>query len=392
MSDPDLDELRSELAELAPAERKAGRSPIDQRVIAGFEDIQRFVDEHGNAPQHGEERDIFERLYAVRLDRLRSLSEYHELLEPLDRQGLLNEPPALIERPAIEVDLDELRAELGGSDEISELRHVRSSAEKQAADEIASRKLCDDFTVFRPLFDNVKIEINNGIRSVRDFELKSEIRPGSFFIVGGQTAYVADMSEVWTNAQGRLDARLRVIFDNGTESNMLMRSLQRALHKDEAGRRITDPVAGPLFANALDEGDIESGTIYVLRTKSDHPSIAPYRDLLHKIGVTGGTLQSRIANARKESTYLFADVEVVAELTLFNINRTKLEKLLHRFFADAGFQVEIPFPSGDIVKPREWFLVPIQAIKEAFDRLEDGTLVDFAYDPNTAQLVRQGAN
>ena len=129
--------------------------------------------------------------------------------------------------------------------------------------------------------------LESGIRKSREFELKAEIRPGAWFIVGGQKAYVADMDEIFVNAQGRTDARLRVIFDNGTESNMLMRSLQRALHKDEAGRRISDPEAGPLFvreeqspfAGQLDDDDSASGTIYVLRSKSDHPAVAAHRDV-----------------------------------------------------------------------------------------------------------------
>jgi len=85
----------------------------------------------------------------------------------------------------------------------------------------------------------VQAEIEAGVRDTRPFEMKAEIRPGTWFIVGGQKAYVADMSEVFANAQGRTDARLRVIFYNRTGSNMLMLSLQRALHKDEAGRRIS---------------------------------------------------------------------------------------------------------------------------------------------------------
>ena len=143
-----------------------------------------------------------------------------------------------------------------GSADITELRHVRTSADKRAAEEIANRQKCEDFDRFKPLVRQVQKEIESGVRQTRPFELKAEIRPGSWFIVGGQKAYVADMGEIFTNAQGRTDARLRVIFDNGTESNMLMRSLQRALHKDEAGRRITDPVAGPLFSDEYaEDGD-----------------------------------------------------------------------------------------------------------------------------------------
>lgn len=117
------------------------------------------------------------------------------------------------------------------------------------------------------------------------FTGEAEIRPGACFIVGGLKAYVADMDEIFTNAQGRTDARLRVRFDNGTESNLLMRSLQRALQKDDAGRRITDSSAGPLFGEHFADGDDASGTIYVLRSKSDLPLVQEHRSVLHKIGV-----------------------------------------------------------------------------------------------------------
>jgi hypothetical protein len=238
------------------------------------------------------------------------------------------------------------------------------------------------------LFRQIQEEIESGIRQTRSFELKAEIRPGSSFIVGGQKAYVAEMGEVFSNAQGRTDARLRVIFDNGTESNMLMRSLQRALHKDEAGRRITDPSAGPLFGLEAAEGDLESGTIYVLRSKSQHPDIAPHRELIHKIGVTGGSVEARIANAALDATYLLADVEVVATYKLFNINRRRLENIIHRVFAAAQLDLTIQDRFGNPVRPREWFLVPLSVIDEAVERIRDRSIVEFEYDPASASIKR----
>jgi len=110
MSDIDLDELRSELADFAEPEKKGGRSPRKERIIAGFEEIQRFVEKHGRAPQHGEDRDIFERLYAVRLDRLRALQECRSLLVPLDRQGLLSGKEIVDAASPGTIDDDELLA------------------------------------------------------------------------------------------------------------------------------------------------------------------------------------------------------------------------------------------------------------------------------------------
>ena len=219
--------------------------------------------------------------------------------------------------------------------------------------------------------------------------LKAEIKPGNFFIVGGQKAYVAEMGEVFSNAQGRRDARLRVIFENGTESNLLMRSLQRALHKDEAGRRITNPSAGPLFTDQWEADDIESGTIYVLRSLSNHPFVAEHRELIHKIGVTGGKVETRIANAAHDATYLLADVEVVATYKLADINRAKLEGLFHRIFAAAQLDLTIQDRFGHPVRPREWFLVPLHVVDEVVQRIRDGSIATMVYDPHKARLVSQ---
>jgi hypothetical protein len=396
MSDLDLDELRSELDDFAQPEKKGGRPPREERIIAGFEEIQRFVETHGHAPQHGEDRDIFERLYAVRLDRLRALDECRSLLAPFDHQGLLTGALIASSEPSEAMDDDELLAELegaAGSSDITKLRHVRTSAEKREAEEIASREKCLDFEKFKPLFQQVHSDIEAGLRTTRPFVkdagfLKAEIKAGQFFILGGQTAYVAEVGELFKAPNGESDARLRVIYSNGTESDLLLRSLQRALYKDEAGRRITDPSAGPLFAEKSEDGDEASGTIYVLRSKSEHPTVAAHRDILHKIGVTSGSVERRIANARLDPTFLMADVEIVATYELFNINPTKLENVIHRVFSPARLDVEIKDRFGQPIVPREWFLVPLFAIDEAVGKIKDGTITGYVYDPKTAKLTQ----
>jgi hypothetical protein len=396
MSDLDLDELRAELDEFAQPEKKGGRSPREERIIAGFEEIQRFVETHGHPPLHGEDRDIFERLYAVRLDRIQASEECRSLVAPLDHQGLL--APSWVAAPgfAEEIDDDQLLAALegaAGSPDITELRHVRTSADKRAAEEIANRKKCEDFEQFKPLFEQVQNDLQTGVRTSRRFVkdagfLKADIEAGQFFILGGQTAYVAEVGETFKAPNGESDARLRVIYSNGTESDLLLRSLQRALYKDEVGRRITDPVAGPLFATQNEEGDQASGIIYVLRSKSDDPVVAANRNLLHKIGVTGGSVERRIANARLDPTFLMADVEIIATYELYNINRTRLENLIHRIFGPARLDVEVKDRFGHGIIPREWFLVPLFVVDEAVERIKDGTITGYIYDPKAARLTQ----
>lgn len=383
--------LLAELGVEIDEQKPAARSPQEERIIAGFEDIQSFVEEHGRAPRHTENGDIFERMYAVRLDRLKALPEARSVLEPIDHQGLLGEtaPDPQTNMTDPEALLKELGIDADATNDVTTLKYVRPTAERKAAEEIANRTPCKDFDKFRPLFESVKQDLDDGIRQTRAFELKSEIEPGRFFIVGGQIAYVADKGEEFTQEYGDRDARLRVIYDNATESNVLMRSLQRALNKDDAGRRITDPTAGPLFSDKASEDDTESGTIYVLRSRSSDPRIAENRDLIHKLGVTGGKVETRIANAANDATYLLADVEIVATYELFNINRVRLEALLHRFFSDARLDIEIADRFGKPVRPREWYLVPLDIIDAVVKAIQDGTISTLKYDPGSAALVER---
>jgi hypothetical protein len=237
------------------------------------------------------------------------------------------------------------------------------------------------------LFQQAESDLHAGLRQTRPFGKDASITAGSFFILGGQHVYVAEIGDTIKAPNGESDARLRVIYSNGTESNLLRRSLQRALYKDEAGRRLTEPNAGPLFSESWEEDDIESGTIYVLRSMSNHPFVSEHRDLIHKIGVTGGKVETRIADAVHDATYLLAEVEVVASYKLAEINRTKLENIFHRIFADAQLDLTIEDRFGQPVRPREWFLVPLHVIDEAVQRIRDGSITDVIYDPKSARLV-----
>ncbi|MBH1967250.1 MULTISPECIES: GIY-YIG nuclease family protein [Pseudomonas] len=391
MADMNDDDLLDALGVEVPSLKTTNRTPREERIIAGFEDILRFYQAHGRAPLHGEGCDIFERLYAVRLDQLRKLPEAQTLLAELDGPDLLSGTVAL---DVNDLDEDALLAELGvggdepaDQDDITVLRHVRSSTEKRAAEEIADRTPCADFDKFQPLFELAERDLKSAVRKTLRFGRDASIEAGNYFIVGGQLAYVAEIGETIKAPNGESDARLRVIYANGTESNLLRRSLQRALYKDDTGRRVTDPDMGPLFGDVPEPDDIESGIIYVLRSLSSHPFVAEHRELIHKIGVTGGKVDTRIAGAEKDATYLLADVEVVATYKLHNLNRTRLENIFHRLFGAAQLDLTIEDRFGHPVKPREWFLVPLHVIDEAVERIRDGSVTDVVYDPHSARLV-----
>jgi hypothetical protein len=384
-----LDDLGEEVGPVATG----GRSAKEQRIIAGFEEIMRWMEEHGRPPQHGEDRDIFERLYAVRLESIRASTECRVILENMDTRGLLgpasDEPAgACLEEPT---SAEALLADLGvppdTPDDVTQLVHVRTRDEIRAAEEIAQRTPCKDFAGFKALFETVQRELESGARQTLPYKDNADARQGDLFILDGQKVLVAEMGEPFVSDYGRPDRRLRVIYDNGTENDLLLRSLQRALNKDKASRRISEPDLGPLFSIAEEPDDLPTGYVYVLRSKSDNAFVAQNRSVLHKIGVTGGDVKSRVAGARKDPTYLLADVEIVATFKLANINRKALEALLHKFFGNARLDLALKDRFGGQVEPKEWFLIPFPIIEETIQKLMQGTLGNYQYDPATARIL-----
>jgi hypothetical protein len=372
--------------------KKVERTAREQRIIAGFEEVVRFAKEHGREPRHGEELDIFERNYATRLDAIRNSAECLKVLEGVEGAALLEykKPDSSLREDGND---EELLTALGvdweRQAELTKLKYVKPRAEIRAAEEVAKRDICKDFDVFRPLFESVQKEIASSVRRTIKFKDNAEVNKGDLFILDGQKIYVAEVGEQFITEYERPDRRLRVICENGTENDMLLRSLQRGLNKDKTSRRITEPSMGPLFSDEEEDDDLAAGYIYILRSLSDDPFIAENRAVIHKIGVTGGDVKKRIANAKKDATYLLAEVEIVQTFKLANINRRKLEELLHQFFAPARLDMELKDRYGYGVEPKEWFLAPLPVIQEVVTKLMDGSIGDFRYDAKTAQILNR---
>lgn len=403
----DDDDLLSELGVDAKVEKAKKYSAKEERIIAGFEEIQLFVTEQESLPSHGEQKDIFERLYAVRLDKIRNSTDHMALLEELDADGILTRCDAVREESTeyeTENDdelLEALGVEPSKTNDLTQLKHVRSRAEIKVAEEIARRHPCEEFDEFRPVFDQVQSELDSGIRVTERYQNDGPIGLGDLFIVEGNKVIIADLGEEFKDSHKQIDRRLRAVYDNGTESNLLLRSLQKALWRDPAGRRIMNvghdayPLfteAGiedaPIFVDDVEEDDETSGYIYILRSNSDHPFVAEHRDLLHKIGFTRGALDDRFNGAASEPTFLMADVEIVGSYRIANANAGKLENVLHRFFASARIDIKLREEVGGFVEPREWFLVPHAAIQEAINLIKSGGIKYSQYNIERAEIVK----
>ena len=356
-----------------------------------FEELKSFIEANGREPDI-EATNIHEAKLAARLSKLRSTPEALEALAPFDTEGLLGTKSSSEKRTELTID-DVLSSDLlADDDDIFNLKHVTVGTKSQTASaDMAFRKKCMDFDSFKPLFVRIQKELDEGTLETTGIKGIAEIQKGQAFILSGLIAYVAEMGEKHERRKGHHNARMRVVYSNGMESNLLLRSFGAALYKDKSARAIVPKDSGPLFVEE-DAPLYKTGIVYVLRSKSVEPSIAKHREYLHKIGVTTSDVKKRVANAAKDATYLLADVEVVAEFTLYNMNLQATEKLLHAFFREAQADIQIPDRFGNMVRPKEWFFLPLGVIKNAIKCIQQGELLAYKYDPKKIMLVKNKAD
>jgi hypothetical protein len=382
------------------------RSTEDEIVIGQFEAINAFVDANGIEPgntEAGREPGLSETALEGNLETFRRDARYASLLAAYDRHGLLGPAVTPVTLPT---SMDDIIASedalLGGPAEaIFELRHLSEAARNKAAapDEIARRRPCLDFERFAPIFTEIKEGLAAKRRYTKRFESEGSIKPGAAFVLNGIVAYVSAVGELEKRGK-EPDARIRVIFDNGTESNHLLRSFARVLYEDPEGRQIIESeptVKGPLFGGAghvsgpLFTGEPEKrefgevrGTVYIVESLSTDPQLVALRGRLYKIGFTTGDVKKRLADVEKDPTFLCAPVQLRATYQV-NFNAQQLEKLLHQFFGGVNLNVEVAL--GKAIQPKEWFVVSLDVIEEVVNRIIDRSIVKFRYDHVNRKIV-----
>ena len=352
---------------------------VDERLLSSFQQVNDFYRQHSREPESNPSN-ILEFQLFNRLKGLRASKEKCEALQGVDEYKLLTfvEPAKPITSVADIFEDDSLGLLDNEVASIFDLRHVPATS-KEMPDKIAQRKRCPDFDQFEPLFKQCHAELASGVREARGFTGEQQIQPGHFFILNGITAYVAEVGEKELK-NGKVNARLRCIFENGTESNMLLRSLATELYKDETGRRILDPTEKALEAlELIQENDEKSGYLYVLQSLSKNQEIAGTKNL-YKIGYSTVPVQERIKNAAIEPTYLMAPVKVVCAFECYNLNPQKFELLLHTFFGSSCLAVDVFDKDGKRFTPREWFIAPLHIIEAAANMLISGDIVNYKYN------------
>lgn len=360
---------------------KAAPVTADDRVVAAFEEITDFVRRTGRPPA-ANPTDIGEWKLAKRLQALAEDDDKRAMLEPNDELGLLvaPEPPASIEE-AIDDDPFGL---LSGGEDLFELRHVPANQRAVTpAAEKARRGPCEDFEEFAPLFKAVHADLRSGDRKLRPFQSPKYIQRGYFFVVGGVLAYVADESERHNDSGGRANARLRVIYENGTESPILLQSFATALYKVN-GKRVSE--SDEMTADRMGLSPATPmASVYVLRSLSQDPQLAEF-PALHKIGSTSSTAVERTGRAQAETTFLGAPVEIVEEYRVPRGVEKKVEHLLHRLFAPARIDAWFERNGKTVAEANEWFAVPFSLIDEAVGLIENEAIVNYEYDAETQSL------
>lgn len=419
---PSLDDIFSgpdEFGLLDVAAKQVGKhAPLE---ITNFEEISAFVDQHHRFPSvQGE---LSEKLLARRLAGYVANASLRDALLPYDRHGLISgpadapgkseqEPPQtpppapssdepVVETPAAVAaaenitSLDDIFAsadfgELDQGDQgIFDIQHVPVVSDREAPDEIAQRKVCDDFYEFEHIFRDLHEGLKSGAVQTIRFQQASQVSEGDAFIMEGVLCLIDKIGEHRVDGDGRYDPRLRVIYENGTESNHLLRSLAKRLYTDETGRRIVrsaDSVEDGF--NNISHRDKRAGQIYFVTTLSDTPQLKAIPNLL-KIGYTEQTVEERTKNAVRDVAFLEAPIRILASVECYNMNPNKFETLIHGFLHSQRLNITLNSRDGKTYRPREWFSVPLDTAREVVRRIIDGSIVHYRMDNTTNRLVKK---
>ncbi len=377
--------LDADVDGLLDTPEKPQKATSSDRLERAFLEIVSFYRVHGRAPS-SVTREIAERKLGARLDGFHASEARAAAVKHLDEFGLLEAPqaPASIDELLEGNDLDDLLDDDGGILDVSNLPLGRSS---QAPDSVAKRTKAQDFENFEHLFRAKHAELKEGTITLAPFKGVHSIQEGRFFALNGMLLFVAEVGESLSMVVGgkaEQKQRLRVIFENGTESSLYRQSLSIRLH-EQAGQAL---VRAGASADDILDGDAESGHIYVLQSLSSDPLVANMKDL-HKIGFSTTSVEQRVKNAEKSPTYLMAPVKIVADYRLYNIKASWLEHLLHRVFAEARLDLTQVDKSGRDYDPSEWFVVPRTAINAAVAMIATGEITGFVYDARRQVFVER---
>ena len=256
-------------------------------------------------------------------------------------------------------------------------------------DHYAQKKACEDFHLYKPLFEQVQRELKEGKRSLIRTSKTANLDEGNFYVVDGMLVYLHSIANKKRASNGLVDGRTRCIYENGTESDILLQTLRTNVLRDGYGVTATQENINNTFHDQqMREGDRSTGYVYILRSLSPDQAIAGVKDL-YKIGFTTDTVEERVKNAEKQPTYLNAPVQIVETLEIVNMNSHIFETILHQVFSQVQFQLKVYDEAGNLHIPTEWYVVPIDIINLVVRKIVDGTITQYSYNPAMRCLERR---
>ena len=267
---------------------------------------------------------------------------------------------------------------------------MRRVIAKKKADYVAQRKICENFEAYKPLFDKVHQELKVGKRSLVKINKTATLAAGRYYYVSGQMLLLEKIGELKKSSNFLPDARTRCIYENGTESDILLQTLRKSVVGDGyAISELQEETESQFFNNSdIASDDKVTGYIYVLSSLSDNSDIKSEINL-YKIGFTTERVEDRIANAEKEPTYLMAPVKIVASYKVVNMNSQKFEDLVHQLLKPVQFQVSVFDNEGIEHQPQEWFVVPLPVVDVIIQKIMDGSIVGYTYNPQMECLEKR---
>ncbi len=368
----------------------------EDRLIDSFEEINMFFDKNNREPNSSS---MSEYGLLAKLKNFRQNEKQKKTLKPFDRHNLLGFVE--MEKQTIDDILNE-EDDFGLLDsdkdlDIFKFKHTPKPEDRAESDFVARRKAMKekDFEKYETMFQKVHKEIKEGRRKIKPFKnIEKNLHVGDYYLMDGILLYLESANlkqEEWEQKSGnrvRIEGRTRTVFENGTFSNMLFRSLGKQIQK--SGKLITntnEKLEQELFVNTglVKEEDLQTGWIYVLKSKSTNAELSNIQNL-YKIGFASNSVDDRIKNAKNEATYLFADVKKIATYKVYNRNADKLESLLHRFFASACLDIDLFNEKGQRLNPREWFVVPFEVIEESIQLILNESIVNYEYDTELKRI------
>lgn len=268
-------------------------------------------------------------------------------------------------------------------------KDMRRVIAKKKADYVAQHKLCEDFEKYKPLFEKVHLELKQGKRSLVKITKTATLAAGRFYYVSGQMLLLEQIGELKRSSNFLPDARTRCIYENGTESDILLQTLRKNVVGDGyAISELKDESETQFFSNTdIATDDHVTGYVYVLSSLSDNPAVKEEKNL-YKIGFTTNSVEQRIANAEKDPTYLMAPVKIVATYKVVNLNSQKFEDLVHQLLKHVRFQVTVFDDKGIRHQPQEWFVVPLPVVDVIIKKIMDGSIVGYTYNPQMGCLEK----